>query len=651
MRITKIVLENYRQFRNLEIDLKKDAPTSMHVFVAVMGTGKTNLLNAVNWCLYGHEPYLSLQSQQIPRLNLETLHSGQGQQEKTKVELWVESNSHKIIFTREEIFSVAERSKPTSDSSSFEVKTVDEAGNCDFLSAEESESYVERFVPTNIREFFFFDGERLDRYFREATAQNIKNAIFKISQVDILDTTIDHLHSVISELRRDAGKLNPEIERYRRSLEEKENELTRIRQEIENIEEQNQIAREHIERLRSDLEGIPDVEELQEEREQLKAEKGTVEKLCNEKMRDKHNYLFDAGRIIMLYPAVIKSLSIIEEKRERKEIPPTLDKVLLENILADNKCICKTDLNANRDARDAILKLLDSVRHSPEIANALSAMENPLILCSKELQMFKRNIETLTKEIQAYKLRLEELHNKISKIDKKIGGYDIEKIREWHRQMKSFENMLESNQERLGYRKSSRDKLEEEVKSLKELLDKELRKQSKSRRIQQSLKFSLEALSVVSASKSEIMGKIRREIESRTNDIFFALMWKKESFKKVSIDAGYGLHLTHKYDYDCLGSISGGEREVLALAFTLALHEVSGFDSPMIIDRPLAMVSGMPRNYIAEILAKISTEKQVILLLTPDDHASVKSILDSAACDSLRLNLLPNEKSVEMIEV
>lgn len=652
MKITKIILENYRQFRHQEINLTKDAHTSLHVFVAVMGTGKTNLLNAVNWCLYGQEPYLSLQSQQIPRLNLETLLKSNNAQEKVKVEVWLESNSHKLIFARDEVFSIGDdRQKPLSDSSSFEIKRVDESGNYEIVSADEAESYVERFVPANIREFFFFDGERLDKYFREATAQNIKNAVFQISQVEILDTTIDHLNSIINELRKDAGKMNPKIEGYRHQLETEEAKLSNINRDIENTESQIGLAKDNIERLRSDLEGMPDVEALQEERDELAKEKNTYEKLCNDKIKEKQDYLFESGKLMMLYPAIKNALDIVDDKREKKEIPPTLDRRLLESILSDNVCICKNDLSLDDDARKAIVRLLNSVKHSPEIANALSLMENPLRLFVRELNIFKRRMEDITTEIQADKSRLEDLHNKINKIDKKIGGYDSEKIREWHRHLRTLESTLEDNQQRLGYLKSERDKLEGEVRIIKDALDKEIRKQTKAAVIQKSLNFSIKALQIVSASKNEIMNQIKQKIETRTNEVFFTLMWKKESFNRVTIDDGFSLHLIHKYDYDCLGSISGGEREVLALAFTLALHDISGYDSPMIIDRPLAMVSGMPRMNIADILASISTNKQVILLLTPDDYNSVKTTLEYAACDTFQLSLLHDEKTVEMTEV
>ena len=69
----------------------------------------------------------------------------------------------------------------------------------------------------------------------------------------------------------------------------------------------------------------------------------------------------------------------------------------------------------------------------------------------------------------------------------------------------------------------------------------------------------------------------------------------------------------------------------------LLLHNISGFDSSIVIDRPLAMVSGKTREYIAKVLSKISDERQILLLLTPEDYGSdVSGILDVVASSKMK---------------
>ena len=122
------------------------------------------------------------------------------------------------------------------------------------------------------------------------------------------------------------------------------------------------------------------------------------------------------------------------------------------------------------------------------------------------------------------------------------------------------------------------------------------------------------------------------------------MIWKKETFKSLEIDENYNINLIHSMGFDCLGSLSGGEREVLTLAFTMALHQVSGFDSPIVIDRPLAMVSGSPRAKIVKILSEISKNKQVILFFTPNDYSEdISRILDGQLSTLYKLEMTHDE--------
>ena len=67
--IDKIIFKNYRQYGSgvLRFDTKNDIKLS--VFVAKNGTGKTTLLNAITWCLYGEEKQLDQNETPLPLVN------------------------------------------------------------------------------------------------------------------------------------------------------------------------------------------------------------------------------------------------------------------------------------------------------------------------------------------------------------------------------------------------------------------------------------------------------------------------------------------------------------------------------------------------------------------------------------------------------
>ena len=68
----------------------------------------------------------------------------------------------------------------------------------------------------------------------------------------------------------------------------------------------------------------------------------------------------------------------------------------------------------------------------------------------------------------------------------------------------------------------------------------------------------------------------------------------------------------------------------MTLSFTLGIHSISGFDAPLLIDTPLARTSGDNRVNFVEKLLEVSTVKQIIIIVTPDEYSpNVAPILDN----------------------
>jgi DNA sulfur modification protein DndD len=289
MRIERIDLKNYRQFRNVCIDFGKSPKEDLHIMVADNGTGKTNLLNAINWCLYGTEPHLSKDSQQLPRINLNTLvQAVEGTKETVSVELVTETEGNRITFRRSEEYLVhKDRKQPVIHDTSFSVTYLDDKKNAKWVLHEEASAYVERFVPRDIREFFFFDGERLDTYFKSATGQQIRNAIFRISQVDTLNRISERLENVVNDLKREAGKRSPQIEEIREAIEDKEKKRKEITDQIAELGAQKEDARQKIDELNEKLRSIPNIEVLQGEQSRLRDTFKKKEQVRNDKVTEK----------------------------------------------------------------------------------------------------------------------------------------------------------------------------------------------------------------------------------------------------------------------------------------------------------------------------------------------------------------------------
>ena len=654
MRIEKLIVKNYRQFKDIEFLFKKKLDTDLHIVIGKNGTGKTNVLNAINWCLYGDEPHHSKNSQQLPHLNLKSIEEVDDETDiEIIVEVWVKTDEDKyLIFTRKEIYNVYEGEKqlPLRQNTNFEVKLTDDKGNTNILEDDEANSYVERFVPKRIRDFFFFDGERLDNYFKEATGQNIRHAIFEISQIDLLENRVEsRLSDTLNDLRKEAGKQNPAIENTRKALDTADSDRIEVQRQIQECNEQISIANEKIHEYEDKLRDVPDVEGLEETREKLKVNKKQKKDILDGKRKEKEDFLFENGKIIMLWPIIKKSIETIADKRKKGELPPTLDTGLLKNIMQNNACsICGRSLD--NDAKNRVKDLLKEIKLSSITAKQLEHMENPLQLFEDKLKKFNESLNKITQEINGYENDLTDFEKEIIKIDTQISGYDSEKIKSWHNERRKYEEIYSQNQRKIGALDVRVKQILLEIIDLQKQLDNELEKEQKVKKLKTQIDFCTKALTVVRQTKEIIMNETRNEIREKTKKIFFDLLWKKTSFKDVIIEKDYSINLIHSMrGYECLGSVSAGERELLALSFTLALHDVSGFDAPILIDTPVARISDEHRENFGNIFSEVSKGKQTILLFTPAEYSKdISDILEKKASSRSIFRLSSDEKETKV---
>lgn len=648
MRIKKIILTNYRQFRKATLDFGKGQKKDLYVIIGRNGTGKTNLLNAINWCFYGTEPHLARNSQMLPMLNLQEIDNSS--MKSVKVEVFIEIEGNEIMrFIREKTFKLYGNTKePTEFNETF---TLYESGNQDILKDEEASAKLNRLFPKDIKEFFFFDGEKLDKYFQENQGAAIKDAIFNISQLNILERIERNLEILNNDLRRELGNQNPRIDALRAEREEKENALNDINSRIETTVNEINEAKSRIKGLREKLSGYPDVEKLEKSREEIQNKYNEKSNMLNNKKKEKQKLIFEAYKSFALNHCIREGLDLIEAKEKNKEIPPTNDKTVLENSLKRNKClICGRVLDEESDKY--IQKIIRDTKISTEIAQILLLMKQDLLNYKEIIDNFPDEHVNINKEINVYNNDLSDYSRQLEDIHSVLGKHNIEQIRLINKDYRDLEERMEDENQDLGSFRFNKERITEEIQKLDEDIKKEADKMDKAHKIQGEITFCTKSYDVVTNVKAQIMQEIKDKIEKNTKDLFLNLVWKRNTFGDVKIDDSYNISVIHSLGYDCVGSLGAAERELLTLSFIIALHRVSGFDSPLLIDTPVARVSDTNRENLGKIFDEISDNKQVILLFTPDEYSEeISKLLDKASSKKCNLVLSQNEKETIFKEV
>lgn len=660
MRFKQIEIHNYRQYRDLTLEFRP-GDHDLQLIVADNGVGKTNLLNAFTWCLYGDEPHLGNSKYDAgePKLNKEVI------AECVQNSVWVESVS--VIVTVElgdakNSTVKIKRSVPfrllQKDGLEFIEKKAEEQftvtvtngidGQALSLKNEGATAYINRYLPESIREYFFFDGEQLNTYFQETKGDRIKEAVYSISQIDVLSRTIDHLKTTVSGKKRDASAISSSTAQIYKKLDElkqtRDGDIDRIERNQSSLFE----AKRRLSDIDGQLRGVEDVRGIENEREAaLELEKSYLEHY----KRDQAKYYEFVRKMMVdfnLYPVAKKTLDVIERMEREGHLPPSIDPEKLQKALSMGTCtLCGHSLN--EDERAHIEAMLNQFKVSSETSNILSSMRSELKRIVDSVKRYpaerKQVLQSLKKDEQGLEqigLRLNDINARITKFAE--SSDDLKRLFEEREQLDAE---IASLNQGIGAFQSKKDEMDGMISVWEKKLNAELEKDKKTEAANRAISFGNRALSVLKAAEKAIVDDVRKRMESRTEALFKGLVWKNSKCDRIELTERYQLSLYDRQGYSCAGTCSAAERSLLALSFTLAMHEVSGFDSPLFIDTPIARASGENRENFAKTLVEVSKNKQLILAFTPDEYSeAISREFEPAIATYTRLRLDEQESEV-----
>lgn len=626
MRIESIEILNFRQYRKEKfvfprIKGKKD----IHVIIGENGEGKTNILNALTWCLYGEELHLGDKNTAINKINSQYVqelrdHSQKNGETKVTVVMSIEDGG-KITFMRTAIYSITQSNVIETKQDVIAIANAN-GGNKIIEKKDDYEMYVSRYVPKEINEYIFFDGELMDQYFKSEKRGNIESGIKDLTKASTIEKTKKQLNLYAKNEIAPVLKSNGDnrVSEAQTNLESEQKRRDDQQEKVGLILNQIKIAEGEIERLTDIIQGFDSLkektdklEELEEESDNLKRRQKKLNNDLNEFVRQ--NYIYFA-----LFPALKGFRDYIHSQESKGNLPPKIDKRLVQSIIDSKECaVCGNHLNTEhlQHVLSILQKLEVSSTTSAELNRASSAL-NAIIDSMKSYPRKKQAIIDLKSDLDGQVKRNEEEYEKLSKELRSIPNQD--KIREAIIEREEYRKSINPLHEKYGRENLI---LEARAKAVKRA-EKELEDAMKSNRLldiyRKQLDFCKKGIILLDETLNEIIEECRKEMEVVTFEIFNKLIWKKDAFSKVNILDDYSFELLDAYGQQTLGACSAAERALLALSFTIALQQTSGHDSLLYIDTPLGRVGEKNRINFAKVLTGIAESKQVILSFTPTEY-------------------------------
>ena len=219
--------------------------------MAQNGVGKSNILNAICWCLYGKEPHLRDEDTAIFRPNSHEVNKLR-QEGENRLEVIVElkmstDDNQDVCFIRKEIYNIPPSGEPiVIESQPTILETLDNGDTRTTTDSMEVVSLVKKYIPEEINEYIFFDGDRLEHFFKKAYLKNVRDGISDLTQATLIDRAMNGFARYVKEeLDPQLAKCsNQDVKDYQLQVKNQEAIVNEVKKTIEEIESQIQLCDE-----------------------------------------------------------------------------------------------------------------------------------------------------------------------------------------------------------------------------------------------------------------------------------------------------------------------------------------------------------------------------------------------------------------------
>lgn len=636
MKITRIRSSNFKQHKNIDIDLSSDQ-SDFVVVKGTMGAGKTNLLNAVTWAIYGEVDDLKdKQTELLSDSTLQELEEGDYSDVEVLVELQLDTNQNAYI-SRKQTYKKSMGKPVTYGEPQITVQVV-KSINTGFEVEPNPLLWIEKNLPARFKPYFLFDGEKLTSFFKESDAPRIRSAIQEVARIDILFRLQEKLRNTSIDLTQKAARLTG-VDGERMS-----EQLGRINDDIHKAEQnfrENELNFASAEALEQEIDqklsGLKNLEANIDRKRQIDSDIEAKKIRLEEARFDFQAKVRSIAPATLLAPALRSLGEKIEEARANKVLPPPVEIEYLEALLQNKECICGSDLEHNHEASNHIKSLIKNFSEVSEVGNALNEHSTSYLLELGKLPGQLELIETLNSGITDKEEEIRSLFEEQTDLSNALEGQDDVVVRQLAEARNTARNQAFRYRSAMETEKSEIHRLGELMKEVEREIRKASEANAEARKARKKAEFARRVAAVAGDLYEQMNRRVREAVAKSLGDQFQAMMWKEGAFTSVTIDEEFHVSVLNNRGIESLHRLSAGERLCLAFAFSLTLSKEAGLNFPIIVDTPMGRLAPEVQENLAKVISEStkgasgsSKNHQIILLMTETEYNErVSRVLDA----------------------
>jgi len=432
MKIKSIQFSNFGCYKGTHQPINFSIDTEKNVTV-VLGdnkSGKTTIVHAFLWCLYGEVRHKN------PVINSEVkIDMSFSSTREVFVEIVLFHAGKEFTIRRTQQFiRINERFKI--EDSILKIQYKEANGEQQSIPTRDCADTINNILPKGLSDYFFYEGERFD----DISKKDVATAVRGLMGLDAISSARDRLDpsrsgSVTSKFKKGLLLVNAqENDSLKQALSDRQNELETIMKRIENTKSEQEYYSQRKDDLAEKLSQNISSKFLQEKRKILEGDIKLGQHNIEEASK---RILSDFQRRAVAFfalPLIYRAIKIFEESKQIGEGIPEMRQAAIDYILERKRCICGCDLEENEGARKRILAERDFL--PPEhLGTILHDHKQKLLEYRDSSETF---VEDTINNYKNWRINLRSLDDKnkdLIKVSEEIsttGSLDVERIEAEH---------------------------------------------------------------------------------------------------------------------------------------------------------------------------------------------------------------------------
>ena len=675
-RIIEIEIKNYRQYHDKQLITFPDRRDGFSVIIADNGAGKSNILNAINWCFYQKEPHQSKNKGEmiINEKYFVSLDVGKIGTMSVKVKIKKDDTEYhisRILTVTKNKFHYEQRvdgkiliiedvhgyflprgTDVLDTQSTFEIMAKEKHETNFFPIKGLPYTLMNEILPEVLSPYFLLDGEYLEKFWEDLS--RVKTGVEQIAQLNLLTSASEHLSLLKTSIPKIGSSAIDSLTIQINALEFWEKSCDQNGDEAWSREmrfnyDPSVHPNEHYH-----LSGMPRIKELEQDIVRMKyrlteisqafaksnvqivTELNDKEQKLSKEFEDGRQIVSDTkkkfinsqihnGPIFFLKPAFETVVLKVNALRIKGELPYEAKMIFTKDLLELGKCICHADLTSKLDSKNKETnesrKNVEDVRDQMENDQGLDyaidmvSSFNSIIL-NDPTKFASDNFENSERDYYKLKKKIDKLIDELGDVRLKLQSVGVSDVAELTKDHRHVLDTLTESQKFIDSINSTIKQNHGKLRDLRTAQTTLLNKESRTKRLAFEQNIWLKISKIMDDTLSSIKEEIRTQVQEKTFKIFLETMYKEKAWDRFTIDEHYAAELYSDNFSPSLGSMSAGERLFLTFSFIAALKEITGYRFPLVIDTPLGRVSAKPRYLLSQALPKFLPDEQVFFLAT-----------------------------------